>query len=165
MPDARPACLTLLLTWVHRILGYLNLPMEGLDLPYQIFVFADDDKPLTSSIKISFDKMGWVEKFREFKARIGIDRDDQWSSEISLWGTRPFSCSWPDSAAGCTTAALPRGFLKLKIGKIQFGKIIDAILPKRRKERKNRLFNFDLIDTTFTLARSPPGDFLADSWE
>lgn len=147
------------------ILGYLDLPGEALDLPYQLWVFAEEGKPITSTLKISFDKMEWVDKFRDFKAKLGIDRDDQWSSEISLWGTRPFSCTWPNDIHGCVAAETPRGFLKLKIGRIKFNKMLDAVLSERRKQRKNRLFNFELHDTTLTLARSPPDVYDEDDFD
>ena len=191
------------------ILGYLNLPLEGADIPYQIIVFADGTKPSSSMLKVSLDKLGLVEMFREWKASIGVDRDDQWNSEISLYGVRPFDCSWPDDNNGCVQKEAPRGFLKLKIGEIKFDKIIDKgalsqrstshispclvprlptlkvsgpgapsaapVMPfKRRANADNKFLNFRLVDTTFTMARSPDGvegwgeyDLLeeAEEWE
>lgn len=156
---------------VLRIIGYLDLPKEGLDLPYQIFVFADGDKPIASTLKIVFSNMGWVETFRQWKEdKLGLDRDDQWNSEIALFGTRPFYCSWPDNKEGCEASVLPRGFLKLSIEKIMVDKIMDKILgstfDRSSSRRGNKLFNFELRNIKLTWARSPPGLILAGGgWE
>ena len=153
------------------ILGYLNLPLEGVDLPYQIWVFAEDSKPITSVLKVTFSNTKFVQEFRAFKERLGLwwDRDDQWNSDISLYGTRPFACSWPNNYAGCTSAALPRGFLKMTIPKIMISRVMNKILRREKRGRGSEdgfLFNFDLIDTQITWARSPPGDSWADdTWE
>jgi len=86
------------------ILGYLNLPLEGADIPYQIIVFADGTKPSSSMLKVSLDKLGLVEMFREWKASIGVDRDDQWNSEIASTAFAPSTAPGPTT----TTAACRR---------------------------------------------------------
>ena len=138
------------------LVGYIDLPMDGLDLPYQMWVFADGDKPYTSVLKVVPSNMQWVEHFRAWNARMGLSRDLQWNTEFAIWGVRPFHCSWPDDKNGCEQAALPRGFFTVTIDELVFGNLARALLPSTPGENLD-FFDFDLLNTRLTVARSPSG--------
>ena len=66
------------------LLGYIGLPGEGLDFPYNIFTFADGEKPFASVFNISLTQTGFVEGFRTFKDFLG-----------TRWRWKPkLSCCW-----------------------------------------------------------------------
>ena len=112
------------------MLGYANLRGEALDLPFNIYSFADGGKPMVTVMNISLDKIEAINGgngFRDFKVSLGLDADDQLKPAVTLWSTMPFFCSWPNDVTGCRKFKEARGFFQVTIDQLDLGKMFRAL--------------------------------------